>query len=372
MKSTLFRLIVAIPLCLSITALSLGYAAPYFHPERFWFLPFIGLIYPVSLILTFVLTAIALWARLKIGILGLIILVFGMGMHMRLVSLNFTKSEAPEGAIKVLSYNVRLFGLYDDPSGAQKNGIFNFIRKESPDIACFQEYFKQDKPTTFETFDSLNAIIKTVDFHERSAHRRRGRKNFGIAIFSKYKMISKGDITFDNQGEMDFNYCIYADIVTQKDTFRIYNVHLQSIRLTEPGSKAKEHIVSTIKESGVKLRNAYLKRAGQSRKVLSHIQKSPSLLLFAVISMTRPFHILTNSLILNLLTHLGLHLGELVRAIWDVSLLVGLIIFSIPMAFCPMLLKPMTYILHIIFFIIIIFVFCPLFHFRSIYLLCLF
>lgn len=275
MKSILFRLIIAIPLCFSITALSLGYAAPYFHPERFWFLPFIGLIYPVSLILTFVLTVIALWARLKIGILGLIILVFGMGMHMRLVSLNFTKSEAPEGAIKVLSYNVRLFGLYDDPSGAQKNGIFNFIRKESPDIACFQEYFKQDKPTTFETFDSLNAIIKSVDFHERSAHRRRGRKNFGIAIFSKYKMISKGDITFDNQGEMDFNYCIYADIVTQKDTFRIYNVHLQSIRLTEPGSKAKEQIVSTIKESGVKLRNAYLKRAGQSRKVLSHIQKSP-------------------------------------------------------------------------------------------------
>lgn len=275
MKSIVFRVLLTIPLILSITCLSLGYAAPYFHPERFWFLPFIGLIYPVSLIVTFILTTIALWARMKMGFLGLLILLFGIGMHMRLVSLHFSSSPAPKDALKVLSYNVRLFGLYDDPSGSQKNGIFSFLHKENPDIACFQEYFKQDKPTTFETFDSLTAILSSVDFHERSAHRRKGRKNFGIAIFSKHRMISKGDITFDNQGEMDFNYCIYADIVAKQDTFRIYNVHLQSIRLTEPGSKTKDRIVSTIKESTRKLRNAYLKRANQSRKVLNHIQSSP-------------------------------------------------------------------------------------------------
>lgn len=275
MKSLLLRIIIIVPLCLSIICLSLGFAAPYFHPERLWFLPFIGLVYPVSLIVTFILTVIALWARMRIGFLGLVILVFGSGMHLRLVSIDFSNDLPPKDALKILSYNVRLFGLYDDPSGSDKNGIFSFLRQEKPDIACFQEYFKQDKPTAFETFDSLNSIIEAVDFHERSAHRRKGKKNFGIAIFTKHRMISKGDVSFDNQGDMDFNYCIYADIVAKKDTFRIYNVHLQSIRLTEPGPKVKNQIVSTIKESTIKLRNAYLKRAEQSRKVLSHIQKSP-------------------------------------------------------------------------------------------------
>jgi endonuclease/exonuclease/phosphatase family metal-dependent hydrolase len=70
--------------------------------------------------------------------------------------------------------------------------------------------------------------------------------------------------------------------VKNKDTFRIYNVHLQSIKL-----KQEEYAVFTNDDGQTveppstfrllidKLRVAYPKRAEQARKVAEHVQTSP-------------------------------------------------------------------------------------------------
>jgi endonuclease/exonuclease/phosphatase family metal-dependent hydrolase len=47
------------------------------------------------------------------------------------------------------------------------------------------------------------------------------------AIFSKYPIIDKGSLEFPNTG----NNAIYADIHYQKDTLRVYNLHLESLKL---------------------------------------------------------------------------------------------------------------------------------------------
>ena len=100
-------------------------------------------------------------------------------------------------------------------------------------------------------------------------------------MFSKYPIIEKGDVIFDSQSSTDFNYCIYSDIVKNKDTFRIYNVHLQSIRLNETHydfnktkiSDKKNYIA--IRSIYRKLRVAYLKRAEQAKKIINHIKTAP-------------------------------------------------------------------------------------------------
>ena len=50
---------------------------------------------------------------------------------------------------------------------------------------------------------------------------------YGIATFSKYPIISKGDIVHPGSSSLS----IYSDILIEKDTFRIFNNHLQSFRL---------------------------------------------------------------------------------------------------------------------------------------------
>jgi endonuclease/exonuclease/phosphatase family metal-dependent hydrolase len=260
---------------LVLVCLLFGYCAPYFHPDTVPFLPFFGLTYPIWVLLGLLFTLFWFFQRSNWKYICLILLVIGIKFHLRLVGFTFFEGTPPKTAIKILSYNVRLFGLYDDSTTDSRDQIFKFLRSEQPDVACFQEYYRQDKPTEFETFDSLKTILQSIDYHERSAHNENGRRNFGIAIFSKYPMIARGDVIFESQSMMDFNYCIFADIVAHSDTFRIYNVHLQSIRLSETDENNQIGIVDKLRIGSKKMQTASSKRADQARKVIEHMSSSP-------------------------------------------------------------------------------------------------
>ena len=269
---------------LSLVGLLLSYLAPYIHPATIPSLPFFGLTYPIFLALT--LIWLVLWSvfRSKWAIYCLVVLLIGGKLHFRNFSMLSTAPEfKQEDGLKVLSYNVRLFDLFNpsfNDALASRNQIFDFIRSQEPDVLCLQEFYRQDKPTNFEVMDSLNLIMKTRDYHERSAHKRRTRENYGIAMFSKHPMIARGDVMFETQGVQDFNYCIFADIVKGLDTFRIYNVHLQSIRLhTDPHIEGEEVQTYGSKKGAIavyrKLRSAFEKRADQARRVVEHLKTSP-------------------------------------------------------------------------------------------------
>ena len=262
-------------LIVSASLVLIGMTAPYFHPETIPILPFFGLLFPIWAILTLVITVVAAIKKLKIVYYGIFVLVISFSYHTKIIGLRFFEFSTPDKSIKVLSYNVRLFGLYDDTTTQTRDHIFAFLRKENPDIAFFQEYYRQDKPTQFETYDSLYKIMGARDYHERSAHNKKGHRNFGIAIFSKFPMIARGDVIFEEQSNMDFNFCVFADIVANTDTFRVYNVHLQSIRLSEPGTTQDLGVFSKLTRGIDKMRIAYHKRANQSRKVIEHMKSSP-------------------------------------------------------------------------------------------------
>jgi endonuclease/exonuclease/phosphatase family metal-dependent hydrolase len=272
-----------------LIGLLLSYLCPFVHPDDFWILPFFGLAYPVILFFTFIF--LIYWAiqksRLFFGIL--LILLFGGKLHFRTISLPFGKEKMEDTShinpLKITSYNVRLFDLYqwgNEGKFENRNNIFKYLESVNSDIVCFQEFYQQDKPTKFPTRDTLKSILKTPYTHERYSHKLEGRQNFGIAMLSKYPIISRGDIMFDDPLNIDNNYCIFADIVKELDTFRVYNIHLQSIKFKKDDyqvfSKNAKHITnkkSTVELLIEKLKIAYPKRAEQARKVVEHMQQSP-------------------------------------------------------------------------------------------------
>lgn len=281
--SSLFKVLTII--CL--TGLLLAYLAPFVHPNTFKLLPFFGLAYPVILFFTLLLLLIWSFARSKWAIITLIVLLIGGKLHFRMIAIGSNETELPseDRILNIMSYNVRLFDLYTsegDERLQKRNSIFKYIELESPDILCFQEFYHQDKPTSFSTRDSIIQFLGIKDYHERYAHKLRGRQNFGVCILSKYPLIAKGDVMFSTQGEKDFNFCIYVDIVKNLDTFRVYNVHLQSIRLQEEdysvfvdGTTRTKEDKSTLRLMMEKLTVAYPKRAEQARTVMEHVKTSP-------------------------------------------------------------------------------------------------
>jgi exonuclease III len=228
------------------------------------------------------------WGLLKSKwfFLSTTILLIGIPFHIKVFSIDLSTNEIPKNAntFKVMSYNVRLFGYFDDSrigANKTKNQILNLIRQEQPDVLCIQEYFHQDGEGKFNTKDSIYEIMGIRSHHEKSIHHSQKNKHFGIALFCKYPIINQG-VVHRGGTKQNSNFCIYADIVKKRDTIRVYNVHFQSIKL-KADEYSKQTAMNTDSKtkrskfrSGLsKLNNAFKIRSKQSNAVRSHLNDSP-------------------------------------------------------------------------------------------------
>ncbi|HIP31220.1 MAG TPA: hypothetical protein EYG86_00515 [Crocinitomicaceae bacterium] len=269
----------------AIISLLLSYLGPYSEPKINSFVPFFALGYNFIVLGNTLLLLFWIFLQSKWKWFFIIALLLGGTLHFRSFSFGSNATNNNKRTeLHVMSYNVRLFDLYASDrknNYLKKEKIFQFLRDKQPEVVCFQEFYKQDKPTKFVTKDSIIQILHSVDSYERYSHRITGRQNFGVAIFSKLPIIEKGNVTFDNQ-EKSFNYCIYTDIVKEQDTFRIYNIHLQSIRFNEDEYELIDNQINDSEEKQTRLlklmqkvRKAYPLRAKQAIQVNKHIQNSP-------------------------------------------------------------------------------------------------
>lgn len=270
-----------------LCSLLLAYLCPYIHPSTFWPLPFFGLAYPIIFLFSILFLIIWSFARSKWAFVVLSVILLGGKLHFRMVAVGSDPEVLPtiEESFHVMSYNVRLFDLYNWTKSAKyenRDSIFNYVKRENPDLVCFQEFYHQDKPTDFSTRDALRTLLSIKGYHERYSHKLGGRQYFGIAMLSKYPMIAKGDVAFPVEEYESDNYCIFADIVKNKDTFRVYNIHLQSIKFKKDdyavfGDKSEntEFKKSNIRLMLDKLRIAFPKRAEQALTVIKHMETSP-------------------------------------------------------------------------------------------------
>lgn len=285
-KIARFSTVIKILSVTSICCLLLAYLAPYVHPSTIRILPFFGLMYPIFICLALILMIYWAFARSRWFFYLLIAILFGGNLHFRTLSITFSDPghSSADSSWSVMSYNVRLFDVYNtsvEERNKSRDSIVSYIQRVNPDVVCFQEFFHQDKPSAFSTRDTLISLMGYTDYHERYSHRIRNRQNFGICMLSKYPIIAKGDVMFENFKTTD-NYCIFADIVKGNDTIRFYDIHLQSIKLQQEdyelfGEKNKQAggKKSTLRLLIDKLRIAYPARAEQAERVVEHMKTSP-------------------------------------------------------------------------------------------------
>ncbi len=262
---------------ISALFLGLSYVSPFISPQDFWPFAFIGLAYYYLLLVNLGFMLLWLFLRRRNALVSLITILLGWNHLGHLVRLNFNSSPAETGTIKVLSWNVRLFDLYNWSKNKQtRNKIFAFLKNEKADILCLQEFY--ESPEHFPVLDTLRSLQQAGHVHTAYTLEKQGQY-FGIATFSVYPIVNKGFIDFN---ERTNNSCIYTDILKEKDTIRIYNLHLQSNTLNQEDIDFLEHLgkdeVNEIEGSGKifeKLKQGFIKRAAQAEIVADHISRSP-------------------------------------------------------------------------------------------------
>jgi endonuclease/exonuclease/phosphatase family metal-dependent hydrolase len=269
---------------LGAVAMLLAYLAPVVNPARVVLPALFGLAYPYLLMLN--VAFLCFWLiRLKKEILiSVIVILFGWNHLNNLIPLNLRPSEIPVNAsqdrfMKTLSYNVRGFDIYlwnKEPEA--KKEIFEFLKKEEPQLVCLQEYYTSSKSgqTHTDICNQLknlpyNAVYYTADHTNRNG--------FGIATFSKYPIIKKSRIPFNSS----LNAAMYTDILFRTDTIRVFNIHLQSISFQEDDYafmdtarlKYSNEQMNEIKAIGSRLKTAFSLRAEQSQIIANYIKESP-------------------------------------------------------------------------------------------------
>lgn len=195
------------------TLLLLSYLNYYVSPNTISFFALISLILPFLIIINGIFAIYWMIRLKKQFFLSIIILAIGYQYITKLYTFKEKKILLTDD-VRIMSYNVRMFNLYkwiDEKNVDEK--IYDFINSKEPDILCIQEFHPSLKK-------GLKYPYEYIKISNENNH-------FGHAIFSKFKIINSGSLNFSNTG----NNAIFADIVRNNDTIRVYNIHLESLKL---------------------------------------------------------------------------------------------------------------------------------------------
>jgi endonuclease/exonuclease/phosphatase family metal-dependent hydrolase len=238
------------------TMLLLSYVLPYFSPKNFALLSVLSLGVPF-LILTNVIFFIYWLIKLKKQlILSLVVLTIGYFTLGSFYKFSSSDMEPEKTDLSVMNYNVRLFNLYEwIPEKGIETKMVDFIKTKAPDVISLQEYHPH----------------KNIDlsFFKYKFEKLSGKKmKYGQAIFSQYPIINSGSVEFPNTS----NNAIFADIVKGEDTLRIYNVHLQSLRIDANYDKLKQEDSDWILK---RVEQTFKMQQEQTELFLKHKANSP-------------------------------------------------------------------------------------------------
>lgn len=222
----------------------LAYVLPFLAPKFFPFLSVLTLVLPLFLIVNGLFFIYWILQLKRQMILSGIVLVLGITFVNKFYKFSSTEQLREEKDFVVMSYNVRLFNLFQwIERESVKDEMKSFIDEQNPDILCIQEY-------------SETANVDLRVYKHKFIFMQGNKIKTGQAIFSKFPIIDQGNIEFP---ESD-NLIVYADIRKGSDTIRVYNMHLQSIKISPDVSEMQEH-VETIDQQKSQM---VFKRIGQA------------------------------------------------------------------------------------------------------------
>jgi endonuclease/exonuclease/phosphatase family metal-dependent hydrolase len=203
-----------------------AYVLPFLAPKIFPLLSVFTLFMPLFFLangLFFIYWAMQFKKRM---ILSGIVLLVGITFFNKFYKFSDKEFQESDKDFTVMSYNVRLFNVFkwldrDDIPEV----ILEFINTKNPDILCIQEFS-----------NSANIDLKVYPYKYVLMEGKQIKT--GQAIFSKFPIIDQGNIVFPNSN----NNVVFADIKKGKDIIRVYNMHLQSIKISPDVDEISENI----------------------------------------------------------------------------------------------------------------------------------
>lgn len=275
-KNNIFSQLIVYLHYIAIAALLFSLTSSYINPNQLWLASLFGLAFPIIYLLNFIIVVYLIFRGKKRAIYSIIILVIGFNQFNNYFHFTRVDSEKTnkENLIKVVSFNVHNFsvdhfGTFDN--AAQKE-CFQFLENQDADIIYLQE-FSYNGVNKYASNVQLKHRLKAKGYYYESYFKPLNYNLFGLVTYSKYPILNSGYFEQENSRK----YGIYNDLLIYNDTVRVYNLHLESTKLTITEYSILEgQIDSTFNKKSMlvlnKLKQAIQIRANQAEYIADHIQ----------------------------------------------------------------------------------------------------
>ncbi len=283
-KYGLWRLLGLLPTAVVVAGLSLSFATRYIQPSILFFPSLAGLGFWVWLLLGGILVVLYVLLLRKRSVLLLICLL----LNYNNIVACFRGKGAPEPPVrdwmapdrfKVLSYNVRLFDFYGELSeqgvkGGQsiKKQLLDYVKDQDADFVCLQEYYESKDPSF-----SVSPFLRSAGYRHATEPAANRNFHYGNVIYSKFPILREGSVSDLSRFDV-----VFADLLIDRDTLRIYNIHLESNRFDQTDKAFVEALTASGNEKNYlngsrrllgKMKRATLRRCEQIQKILLHAQQ---------------------------------------------------------------------------------------------------
>ena len=273
-----------------VVLLLFTYLAAHIDPSKIWPVGLLAFGYPYLLLahVCFIVWWLLFrWRRIWLSLLAILVGWGHVGDHFQLTGRSEPPANMEAPGTKVLSWNVRLFDLYDwTHNQASRKAMLGLIETEDPGILCLQEFTHNPIRKKFRTKSALLEDLHYAHHHDRYGPNAREPGHFGIAIFSRHPIVARGHIDLPHNPN---NQCIWADIALDGDTLRVYNAHLASYHFGDRDNAFIARLSTEMEHSELErggrrilrlLRDGMRSRSQEIKIITAHMDTSPHPVLF--------------------------------------------------------------------------------------------
>ncbi|MDD2552431.1 MAG: endonuclease/exonuclease/phosphatase family protein [Dysgonamonadaceae bacterium] len=278
MVQKIIKVIVFVITIISIFFLFLSFPAWYVSPLRTSFFSFMGIAFPIILIVN--VLCLLFWIILKKWKVALIIVIGLIVCYKPITTffpLNFKSQSIPEKSLKVLTYNV--MGFLSEAQRNSAHPLLEYVAKIDADIVCLQEYMISKTGKSLLTQKDVEKVLSKYPYRSITGLEYSGKYHtYGLACFSKYPITSTREFTF----ESSFNGAAVYTIDVNGETYLVANNHLESNKISDSDKKLygdflvkrnSETLTKVTSNIRRRLGRGYNKRATQVQTITDYLDR---------------------------------------------------------------------------------------------------
>lgn len=270
----------------------LACANSFLHPDKWWIISLLGLIFPLLLILVFgfFIFWLFFYSR-RLSLISLFALIIGWSNIHAFMAFNIRQSFKPEkeaNAIRVLTWNVRRWDDYTTKkmgAAGHRLHMFEFVKDQNADILCFQEFY--DLQGSKDGVNNVSYIQSQLNypyyFFSGDYKGANGKYETGVIIFSRFPIINTYKVRYTADALKGAESLIMADLDINGQQVRVCTAHLQSVLFrskdfhdVEIIQNGEDSMLQASKSLIKKLKRAFSLRGNQADVVRAELDNSPN------------------------------------------------------------------------------------------------